>query len=134
MSKYNQKTINDEIKLYGVGLHNGVNANLIIKPANENFGIKFCRVDIDQENFIDANYLNVVEPILCTKIKNSNGTTVSTVEHLMAAFFGEGIDNALVEIDSSEIPILDGSASEFVDAIRSVGIKEQKELRLLFER
>ena len=76
-----------------------------------------------------ANYQNVVEPVLCTKIKNDKGTTVSTVEHLMAAFFGEGIDNALVEIDSSEVPILDGSASEFVDAIRSVGLKEQKELR-----
>ena len=129
MSKYNQKTINDEIKLYGVGLHNGINVNLTIKPANENFGIKFCRVDINKENLIEANYQNVVEPILCTKIKNKDGLTVSTVEHLMAAFFGEGIDNALVEVDSSEIPILDGSASEFVDAIRSVGIKEQKELR-----
>ena len=66
---------------------------------------------------------------MCTKIANKKGISVSTVEHLMAAFFGEGIDNALVEIDSSEVPILDGSASEFVDAIRSVGLKEQKELR-----
>ncbi len=129
MSKNNQKTINDVIKLYGVGLHNGINANLTIKPASENFGIKFCRTDIDKENLIEANYQNVVEPILCTKIKNKSGATVSTVEHLMAAFFGEGIDNALVEIDASEVPILDGSASEFVEAIRSVGIKEQKKLR-----
>jgi len=129
MSQHNQKTINDTIKLSGVGLHNGINANLTVKPANENFGIKFCRTDVDKENIIEANYQNVVEPILCTKIKNNNGVTVSTVEHLMAAFFGEGIDNALVEIDSSEVPILDGSASEFVEAIRSVGIKEQKELR-----
>ena len=129
MSQYNQKTINDNIKFQGVGLHNGINANLIVKPAKENFGIKFCRTDVSKENLIEANYQNVVEPILCTKIKNDEGTTVSTVEHLMAAFFGEGIDNALVEIDSSEVPILDGSASEFVDAIRSVGLKEQKELR-----
>ena len=129
MSQYNQKTINNTIKLYGVGLHNGIKANLIIKPAKENFGIKFCRIDIDQNNLIEANYQNVVEPILCTKIKNNKGITVSTVEHLMAAFFGEGIDNALVEIDASEVPILDGSASEFVEAIRSVGVKEQTELR-----
>ena len=129
MLHHNQKTINDIIKLRGVGLHNGINANLTIKPAAENFGIKFCRTDVSEANVIVANYQNVIEPILCTKIKNNNGTTVSTVEHLMAAFFGEGIDNVLVEIDASEIPILDGSASEFVDAIRSVGVKEQKELR-----
>merc|ERR1712178_379443 len=112
---FNQHTINDTIKLYGIGLHNGLNANLIVKPAPENFGIKFCRVDIDGDNLIDANFKNVVEPILCTKIKNIKGITVSTVEHLMAAFFGEGVDNALVEVSASEIPILDGSANEFVD-------------------
>ena len=129
MFQRNQKTINDTIKFNGIGLHNGLNVNLVVKPANENFGIKFCRVDLDENNIIDANYQNVVEPILCTKIKNKSGITVSTVEHLMAAFFGEGIDNALVEIDSSEVPILDGSATEFVEGIRSVGLKEQKELR-----
>ncbi len=121
----NQKTINKPIKLKGIGLHNGVVADLVIKPANENFGIKFCRVDIDKDDFITADFKNVVEPILCTKIQNKNGSTVSTVEHLMAAFFGEGIDNVLVEVNASEIPILDGSASEFVEAIRSAGIKEQ---------
>ena len=66
---------------------------------------------------------------MCTKLRNENGVTVSTVEHLMAAFFGEGIDNAVVEVDASEIPIMDGSAVEFVDAIRSVGIKELPETR-----
>ena len=129
MSKNHQKTINEVVKLSGVGLHNGLNVNLTIRPAEENFGIKFCRTDVDKENLIEASYQNVIEPVLCTKIKNDNGTTVSTVEHLMAAFFGEGIDNALVEIDASEVPILDGSASEFVDEIRSAGIKEQKELK-----
>ena len=129
MLSYNQKTINKPIKLSGVGLHNGINADLLIKPAEENFGIKFCRVDIDKEDFISANFQNVIEPILCTKISNKNGVTVSTVEHLMAAFFGEGIDNALVEVNASEIPILDGSASEFVEAIRSAGVKEQSALR-----
>ena len=129
MSQLNQKTINNVIKFHGVGLHNGSNANLTLKPANENFGIKFCRIDINQQDLIEANYQNVVEPILCTKIRNNNGVTVSTVEHLMAALFGEGVDNVLVEIDSSEVPILDGSASEFVEAIRNVGLKEQKSSR-----
>ena len=69
----------------------------MIKPAPENFGIKFCRVDINKNDYIAANYQNVVDPVLCTKNKNQNGVSVSTVEHLMAAFFGEGIDNALVE-------------------------------------
>ncbi len=129
MFNTNQKTINKPIKLTGVGLHNGVNVELIIKPAEENFGIKFCRVDIDKNDLIPANFNNVIEPILCTKIVNKNGISVSTVEHLMAAFFGEGIDNALVEVNASEIPILDGSASDFVEAIRSAGIIEQKAQR-----
>ncbi len=129
MLSSNQKTINKPIKLTGVGLHNGKIAELIIKPANENFGIKFCRVDIDENDLINANFENVIEPILCTKIANKNGITVSTVEHLMAAFFGEGVDNALVEVNASEIPILDGSANEFVEAIRSAGLKEQTALR-----
>ena len=129
VSKFNQKTINDKIELAGVGLHNGANVNLIIKPGEPNSGISFKRIDIDGDNTVSANFKNVVEPILCTKLKNESGITVSTVEHLMAAFYGEGIDNALVEVDASEIPIMDGSAIEFVDAIRSVGIKEQSELR-----
>ena len=125
MLSSNQKTINEPITLTGVGLHNGVIAKLVIKPADENFGIKFCRVDIDKNDLIKADFKNVIEPILCTKIANKNGVTVSTVEHLMAAFFGEGIDNALVEVNASEIPILDGSANDFVEGIRTVGIKEQ---------
>ena len=129
MSNFNQKTINDKIELTGVGLHNGINVNLIIKPGAPNTGINFKRVDVAEDNIINANFKNVIEPILCTKLKNNSGVTVSTVEHLMAAFYGEGIDNALVEIDAAEIPIMDGSAIEFVDAIKSVGIKEQKDSR-----
>ena len=129
MLKNYQRTINNQINFKGVGLHNGQVVNLSVKPAQENFGIKFCRVDMDENNLIEANYLNVVEPVLCTKIRNKQGATVSTVEHLMAAFFGEGIDNVLVEIDSSEVPILDGSANEFVEEIRKVGTKKQNETR-----
>ena len=80
-------------------------------------------------NTIRADFKNVIEPILCTKLENEFGVSVSTVEHLMAAFYGEGIDNALVEVDAPEIPIMDGSAVDFVDAIRSVGIEEQSEGR-----
>ncbi len=124
-----QKTINNEIKLSGVGLHSGQNVNINIKPAPEDFGINFCRVDTAENELIKAHYLNVIEPVLCTKIKNDNGVSVSTVEHLMAAFYGEGIDNALVEVDAPEVPILDGSAAEFVEAIRNAGIKLQSKER-----
>ena len=127
MLKFKQKTIKEKIDLKGVGLHNGVEVNLTIKPSKPNTGIVFKRIDIKSNNIIHANFKNVVEPILCTKLRNENGVTISTVEHLMAAFYGEGIDNALVEVNASEIPIMDGSAVDFVDAIRSAGMEEQNE-------
>jgi len=129
MLKSKQKTLKEKIDLQGVGLHNGTEVNLTIKPSKPNTGIIFKRVDINGNNIIHASFKNVVEPILCTKLRNENGVTVSTVEHLMAAFYGEGIDNALVEVNASEIPIMDGSAVDFVDAIRSAGIEEQNEPR-----
>ena len=122
-----QKTINNSIELEGVGLHNGIKVNICLKPADVNSGIKFKRTDVDStKSVIEANYKNVSSSTLCTKIKNSHGISVSTVEHLMAAFYGEGIDNVIVEIDSPEVPIMDGSAFDFVEAIRSAGIQEQK--------
>ena len=125
-----QKTIKESIQLEGVGLHNGLNVNLIIKPSKENSGIVFKRTDIDEsKNIIEANYKNVHSPVLCTKIQNSHGVSVSTIEHLMAAFYGEGIDNALIEINSSEVPIMDGSAFDFVEAIKSVGTQEQNQVK-----
>ena len=125
-----QKTIKEAIQLEGVGLHNGIKTNLSIEPGVANSGIVFKRTDIEKgKNIIEANYQNVSSPILCTKIKNSHGVTVSTIEHLMAAFYGEGIDNAIVEVDSPEIPIMDGSAFDFVEAIRSAGIQNQKHLK-----
>jgi UDP-3-O-[3-hydroxymyristoyl] N-acetylglucosamine deacetylase len=124
-----QKTIKDSVQLEGVGLHNGIKVNLCIKPNEDNSGIIFKRVDVDNtNNIIEASYKNVNSPILCTKIKNSQGVSVSTIEHLMAAFYGEGIDNAIVEVDAPEVPIMDGSAFDFVEAIRSVGTEEQKHL------
>ena len=125
-----QKTIKDSIELHGIGLHNGVEVNLCLRPAQANSGILFKRTDVDNnKNIIEASYKNVSSPVLCTKIKNSHGISVSTIEHLMAAFYGEGIDNIMVEVDAPEIPIMDGSAFDFVEAIRSVGIEEQKYLK-----
>ena len=130
MLKISQKTLADQIEFQGIGLHSGIKVKLIVKPSKPNTGIVFKRVDIkNKDNIIKANFKNVEDPILCTKIKNGSGASVSTVEHLMAAFYGEGIDNALIEIDSSEVPIMDGSALDFVDAIRSVGIEEQNQPR-----
>ena len=122
-----QKTIKEPIEFKGVGLHNGIRANLCLKPAEVNSGIKFKRTDVDNvESIIEASYKNVSSPVLCTKIKNSYGVSVSTIEHLMAAFYIEGIDNVLVEIDAPEVPIMDGSAFDFVEAIRLFGTQEQK--------
>ena len=121
-----QKTIKESIDFKGVGLHNGAEVNICLKPSSANTGIIFKRTDIDSDkNIIEAKYNNVHSPVLCTKIKNSYGTSVSTIEHLMAAFYLEGIDNVLVEINAPEVPILDGSAFDFVEAIRSYGTEEQ---------
>ena len=122
-----QKTIKESIELEGVGLHNGIKVNLCLKPAEANSGIRFKRTDVDSsKNIIKASYKNVSSPVLCTKIKNLYGVTVSTIEHLMAVFYGEGIDNIQVEVNAPEVPIMDGSAFDFVTAIRSVGTEEQK--------
>ena len=93
MYSASQKTIKEPIELDGVGLHNGKNVNLCLKPAEVNSGIKFKRTDIkNTNNIIDATYKNVSSTLLCTKIENSHGVSVSTIEHLMAAFYGEGVD------------------------------------------
>ena len=123
MSILNQKTINKCIALKGIGLHTGLMANLIIKPAEPNAGILFKRTDLKKNNIIIPNIFNVNSAVFCTTITNESGASVSTIEHLMGALYGMGIDNALIEIDSEEIPILDGSAKLFVEAITKVGIK-----------
>ena len=126
MVKSFQKTIKESIEIEGVGLHTGAKANLCLKPAEVNSGIKFKRTDVDNsKSIIEASFKNVSAPILCTKIKNEYEVSVSTIEHLMAAFYGEGIDNVLVEINAPEVPIMDGSAFDFVEAIRSFGTLEQ---------
>ena len=123
MSILNQKTISDKISLQGVGIHTGKKVNINIIPASPNTGIIFKRVDLIKNNIIIANYANVTNTLLCTTISNEYGVSVSTIEHLMGAFYGIGIDNAIVEIDSFEMPILDGSARFFLQEIKRVGIK-----------
>ena len=123
MSILNQKTINKSINLKGVGLHSGLEANLTIKPAEPNAGIIFKRTDLKSQNIIIPNIFNVSNAAFCTTISNESGASVSTIEHLMGALYGMGIDNAIVEIDNKEIPILDGSAKLFVEAISESGIR-----------
>ena len=123
MSILNQKTISDKISLQGVGIHTGKKVKINIIPASPNTGIIFKRVDLIKNNIIIANYANVTNTLLCTTISNEYGVSVSTIEHLMGAFYGIGIDNAIVEIDSFEMPILDGSARFFLQEIKRVGIK-----------
>ena len=123
MSILNQKTIKKNIILKGVGLHTGLEVNLVIKPAEPNTGIVFKRIDIKENNIIIPNIFNVSSAIFCTTISNENNVSVSTIEHLMGALYGMSIDNALVEIDNQEVPILDGSAKEYIKAINGVGVK-----------
>ena len=123
MSVLNQKTIKKSIHFSGIGLHSGKKVNLDIHPAAPNTGIVFKRTDIKNNNIILPNVFNVSNASFCTTITNESGLSVSTIEHLMGAFYGVGIDNALVEINNQEVPILDGSAKIFVEKILSAGIK-----------
>ena len=117
MSYLTQKTIKNNVSFKGVALHSGVDVNICIKPAEPNFGIVFKRVDFKQNNLVYPNFMNVTNTSLNTTIENEYGVKVSTIEHLMGALFGLGIDNAIIEIDNEEVPILDGSAKEFIQKI-----------------
>jgi len=126
VSVLNQKTINKNLTFNGIGLHSGLVATMTVKPAEPNTGIIFKRIDLKENNIIIPNIFNVSSAAFCTTISNETGASVSTIEHLMGAFYGLGIDNALIEIDNQEVPILDGSAKLFVEAISKVGIKESE--------
>ena len=123
MSYLTQKTIKNVISFSGVALHSGVNVNVNLKPAIPNSGIVFKRVDLNENNLVYPNFLNVTNTSLNTTIENEFGIKVSTIEHLMGALFGLGIDNVTVEIDNEEVPILDGSAKKFIEEIISVGLE-----------
>ncbi|HPF77952.1 MAG TPA: UDP-3-O-acyl-N-acetylglucosamine deacetylase [Alphaproteobacteria bacterium] len=125
-----QHTLKNTISINGIGLHTGKDVQLNIHPAEADHGIIFKRVDIqDKNNLIPAKWNHVVDTRLCSVIGNDDGVTVGTIEHLMAALRGCGIDNALVEIDAAEVPILDGSSAIFVEAIDEVGVQVQSQPR-----
>ena len=123
MSYLTQKTIKNNVSFSGVALHSGLDVNVCIKPAEPNFGIVFKRVDFKNNNLVYPNFMNVANTSLNTTIENEFGVKVSTIEHLMGALFGLGIDNALIEIDNEEVPILDGSAKEFIEKIINCGLE-----------
>jgi UDP-3-O-[3-hydroxymyristoyl] N-acetylglucosamine deacetylase len=122
VSYLTQKTIKNDVLFNGVALHSGVNVNICIKPAAPNFGIVFKRIDQKINNLVYPNFMNVTNTSLNTTIENEFGIKVSTIEHLMGALFGLGIDNALIEIDNEEVPILDGSAKDFIAKIMNTGV------------
>ena len=121
MSYLTQKTIKNNVNFSGIALHSGLNVNVCIKPAKANFGIVFKRIDLKNNNLIYPNFMNVTNTSLNTTVENEFGAKVSTIEHLMGALFGMGIDNVLIEINNEEVPILDGSAKEFIREIMSSG-------------
>ena len=113
-----QTTIDKPIAFNGIGLHSGEASNIKIYPSQANQGIIFKRIDLDDKNLVKASYKNVTSAKLCTTLENSHGIKVSTVEHLLAAFYIAGIDNALVEINCEEVPIMDGSARDFLNIFK----------------
>ena len=117
----NQKTVKNKINFNGVGLHTGSNVSLSIKPALPNEGILFKRTDLKKNNTIIPSIFNVTSANFCTTISNDFGVSVSTIEHLMGALFILGVDNAVIEVDNQEVPILDGSAKVFIDKIIETG-------------
>ena len=123
MSYLTQKTIKDSTSFSGISLHSGLNVKVNIKPAPPNHGIVFKRIDLKSNNLVYPNFMNVTNTSLNTTVENEFGVKVSTIEHLMCALFGLGIDNALIEIDNEEVPILDGSAKIFIEKIISAGIE-----------
>tara|TARA_Y100001935_G_scaffold201154_1_gene169522 strand:- start:482 stop:1402 length:921 start_codon:yes stop_codon:yes gene_type:complete len=123
VSLLNQKTIKNPVSFSGIGLHSGKPAKICVKPSSPDSGIVFKRIDLKDNNLIYPNFMNVSNTALNTTISNSNGVKVSTIEHLMGALFGIGIDNALIEIDNEEVPILDGSAKVFIEKILITGLE-----------
>lgn len=118
-----QQTLKTSIQIDGIGLHSGRTVHMRLVPASADHGIVFKRVDMEEgKNFIPALYGSVTDTRLCTLIENDHGARVGTIEHLMAALRGCGIDNLLVEIDAAEVPVMDGSAQPFIKAIDEAGI------------
>ena len=128
-----QSTLKRKIYFSGVGVHNGRAVSMSIEPADVDCGIVFKRTDIGNNNEVKATIDNVVDSRLCTKISNGNGVSISTIEHIMAAFSALNLDNVLVKINSPELPALDGSSNEYIKKILNVGIKNQNKKRKFFK-
>jgi UDP-3-O-[3-hydroxymyristoyl] N-acetylglucosamine deacetylase len=124
-----QKTLVNAVHCQGIGVHYGVQVHLCILPAQENYGIRFERTDIKGSECIPALWSAVSATELCTQVSNSSGVSVSTIEHLMAAFAALEVDNALVQLDGPEVPIMDGSAEPFIALLSRAGIQEQTKPR-----
>lgn len=120
-----QLTLKDSFTVKGKGLHSGLEITAVLKPAPENTGYKFRRIDLEDTPVIDAIAENVVDTCRGTVIGNKKGVVVSTIEHAMAALYAAGVDNVLIDVDGPELPILDGSAIEYVENIERVGLEEQ---------
>jgi UDP-3-O-[3-hydroxymyristoyl] N-acetylglucosamine deacetylase len=121
-----QHTVSRSIELSGVGLHSGAETVLRLLPAESGSGLVFRRIDVtDRDNLVPARWDSVVDTRLCTVVANKDGVSVGTIEHLMAALSACGVDNAIIELDAPEVPIMDGSSEPFVRAIRDMGIKTQ---------
>ena len=127
-SKY-QKTLSKKVSFKGIGLHSGQISNINILPAKEDTGIVFERVDLSKNNLIAASYKNVSSAKLCTTLENDYGIKVSTVEHLLAALYIKGVDNAIVEIDNEEVPIMDGSSKDFLNILKKTDLIIQSKKR-----
>ena len=126
MKILNQKTLKSPVNFSGIGLHSGKTSNISLKPSEPNSGIIFKRTDLKINNIVFPNFSNVNNTVLNTTISNEYGVKVSTIEHLMGALFGLGVDNVLIEIDSEEVPILDGSAKEFIEKILISGLEKSE--------
>ena len=124
-----QKTLSREVKFKGIGLHSGKASSVNVIPAREGEGIVFKRVDLKKNNEIKANFKNVTSAKLCTTLENNHGVKVSTVEHLLAALYIVGIDNAIIEIDNEEVPIMDGSSRDFINAFEKNDLVNQTKKR-----
>ena len=121
-----QNTINSPISFNGVGIHSGKAVNMTVFPADDNFGIVFKRIDLDTDNYIKVIPENIYFSKYCSKLKNKHGVYVGTVEHLLATLHSFDINNVLIEINSPELPAMDGSSYEFTKRLMEVGIQIQK--------
>ena len=133
-----QATVKQSVSFSGIGLHGGQPATLTIRPAPAGAGVWFCRVDVtDRDQMVPARFDSVIDTRNCTVVANAEGVRVSTVEHVMAALAGLGVDNALIDVDGPEVPIMDGSAKAFVEGLLSCGLAFQpgprRALRILEE-